>query len=63
MKNNLTNYISDISILMVLYEESEEIIFRTLEKIKNFKIIIIDNKGNKKLKKKLQIISKFLSIF
>ena len=65
MKNNLTNYISDISILMVLYEESEEIIFRTLEKIKNFKIIIIDNKGNKKLKKKItnnfKIFKYFLS--
>ena len=42
---------------MVLYEEPEEIIFRTLEKIKNFKIIIVDNKGNKKLKEK--IINKF----
>ena len=51
------NYISHISILMVLYEEPEEIIFRTLEKIKNFKIIIVDNKGNKKLKEK--IINKF----
>jgi len=42
---------------MVLYDESEEIILKTLEKIKNFKIIIIDNKGDKKLKKK--ITSKF----
>ena len=47
------NDISEITILMVLYEESEEIIFKNLEKIKNFKIIIIDNKGNKKLKKKI----------
>ena len=53
MLNNLMNDISEITILMVLYEESEEIIFKNLEKIKNFKIIIIDNKGNKKLKKKI----------
>ena len=51
--NNLT----EITICMVLYDESEEIILKTLEKIKNFKIIIIDNKGDKKLKKK--ITSKF----
>tara|TARA_B100000131_G_C17992619_1_gene563195 strand:- start:81 stop:944 length:864 start_codon:yes stop_codon:yes gene_type:complete len=49
--------INEITILMVLYDESEEIIFKNLEKIKNFKIIIIDNKGNQKLKNK--IISKF----
>ena len=51
--NNLT----EITICMVLYDESEEIILKTLKKIKNFKIIIIDNKGDKKLKKK--ITSKF----
>ena len=51
--NNLT----EITICMVLYDESEEIILKNLEKIKNFKIIIIDNKGDKKLKKK--ITSKF----
>jgi len=51
--NNLT----EITILMVLYDESEEIILKTLEQIKNFKIIIVDNRGNKKLKDK--ITSKF----
>lgn len=51
------NYISDISILMVFYDETEEIIFRTLEKIKNFEIIIVDNKCDRKLKDK--ILSKF----
>ena len=49
--------LTEITICMVLYDESEEIILKTLEKIKNFKIIIIDNKGDKKLKKK--ITSKF----
>ena len=51
------NYISEISILMVLYDEPEEVIFRTLEEIKKFPIIIVDNKNNKKLKDK--ILSKF----
>ena len=51
------NTLTEITICMVLYDESEEIILKTLEKIKNFKIIIIDNKGDKKLKNK--ITSKF----
>ena len=45
--------ISDITILIVLYQESEEIIFKTLEQIKNFKKIIIDNKGNQELRRKI----------
>jgi GT2 family glycosyltransferase len=45
--------INNITVLIVLYEEPENIIFRTLEQIKNFKIIIVDNKGNQKLKKKI----------
>ena len=55
----------DISILFVLYDESVEIIFKSLEKIKNFNIIIIDNKGDEKLKNeienKYQIEKYFLS--
>ena len=51
------NIISEITILMVLYDETDEIIFKNLEKIKNFKIIIIDNKGDEKLKDR--IIQKF----
>ena len=47
------NTLSEITICMVLYDESEEIILKTLEKIKNFKIIIIDNKGDKELKNKI----------
>ncbi len=45
--------ISQITILMVLYEESEEIVIKTLKKIKNFKIIIVDNTGDQNLKKKI----------
>ena len=44
---------SKITILIVLYDESDEIIFKNLEKIKNFKIIIVDNKGDKKLKNRI----------
>ena len=47
------NKISEITILMVIYDETDEIILKSLEKIKNFKIIIIDNKGDKKLKDKI----------
>ncbi len=56
---------NNISILLVLYEESKELIFKSLEKIKNFNIIIIDNNGDRKLKKviesKYQIEKYFLS--
>jgi len=33
------NKISEITILIVLYDETEEIIFKNLEKIKNFKLL------------------------
>tara|TARA_A100000164_G_scaffold368243_1_gene391219 strand:+ start:2616 stop:3464 length:849 start_codon:yes stop_codon:yes gene_type:complete len=48
---------SQISILMVLYEENMSILSRTLDQLKEFKIIIIDNSGNKKLKD--EILSKY----
>ena len=46
-----------LSILIILYEENFEMINKCLEKIKDFKIIIIDNANNKSLKDK--IIKKF----
>ncbi len=46
-----------LSILIILYQENFEMIEKCLEKIKDFKIIIIDNANNKSLKNK--IISKF----
>lgn len=47
-------YFADTTILIVLYDEKEEILLKSLELIKNFKIIILDNKNNKKLKKKIE---------
>ena len=46
-----------LSILIILYEENYETIDRCLDKIKDFKIIIIDNANDKSLKDK--IIKKF----
>jgi N-acetylglucosaminyl-diphospho-decaprenol L-rhamnosyltransferase len=43
-----------ITIVIVLYEEEFELIYHCLQNIKNFNIIIIDNAGNKNLKKKIQ---------
>ena len=50
--------IGDLTIIIVLYQEKFELIRACLENIKNFKIIIVDNDNNIKIKKK--IVSKFL---
>ena len=42
-----------LSILIILYEENLEIINKCLEKIKDFKVIIIDNANNKSLKNEI----------
>ena len=44
----------EITIVIVLYEEKLDLIFRCLENIKNFKIIIVDNAGNLSLKKQIE---------
>ena len=46
-----------ITIIIVMYEESFDLICKTLEKITNFKKIIIDNAGDANMKN--NIISKF----
>jgi len=42
-----------LTIVIVLYKESYELICKTLDLIKNFKIIIIDNDNNSELEKKI----------
>ena len=42
----------EITIVMVLYKEKLDLVFKCLERIKKFKIIIVDNAGNISLKKK-----------
>ena len=54
--NTLNN---EITIIIVLYEENIQLVLRCLEKIKNFKIIIVDNANNIPLKKKLKKIIEF----
>lgn len=49
--NTLNN---EITIIIVLYEENIKLVLRCLEKIKNFKIIIVDNANNIPLKKKVE---------
>jgi len=50
--------IGDLTIILVLYQEKFELIRACLKNIKNFKIIIVDNDNNIKIKKK--IVSEFL---
>ena len=58
-----SNINHEITIIIVLYEEEFSLIKKCLKNISNFKIIIIDNAGNKKLKKKIEnefIIFKYI---
>ncbi len=54
---------SEITIILVLYEEKINLVFQCLENIKNFKIIIVDNAGNTSLKKKSKKNLKYINIF
>ena len=45
---------NDLTIIIVLFEEKKELLFSCLKNIKNFKIIIIDNAGNEKLKSQVE---------
>ena len=49
---NDETYHTKITILIVLFNENIEIIFKTLNKLKSFKKVIVDNAGNFKIKKK-----------
>jgi len=51
---NDETYHTKITILIVLFNENTEIIFKTLNKLKSFKKIIVDNAGNFEIKKKIQ---------
>ena len=43
----------NLTIQLVLYEDKKETIFRCLDNFKNFKVIILDNSNNFKLKKEI----------
>ena len=46
----MDNAFKELTIIIVLFEEKKDLLFSCLKNIKNFKIIIIDNAGNSKLK-------------
>jgi len=49
------NYSSnDLTIIIVLFEESKDLVFNCLKNIQNFKIIIIDNANDTNLKKEIE---------
>ena len=47
----------ELTIQIVLYEESKELIFECLENLKNFQVLILDNSNNRKLRE--EILNKF----
>jgi len=50
----LNSIFQEITITIVLYEENLSSISNCLENLKGFKIIIIDNAGNFRLKKEIE---------
>ena len=48
------NIKKDITIVLVLYKETFDLVSKTLNSLKLFKIIIIDNDNNLILKKKIE---------
>ena len=49
------NFISnELTIVAILFEEEKELLFKFLKNIRNFKIIIVDNGGNAKLKSQVE---------
>ena len=45
---------NEITIIIVLYEEKEQLVLQCLKNLKNFKIIIVDNANNKALKRQVE---------
>ena len=57
------NSLNNVSVVIVLYKETFEIISKTLNQIRDLEIIIIDNDSNLDLKKKICLnlnISKYI---
>ena len=48
---------NELTVQIVLYEETKELIFECLENLKNFQVLILDNSNNRKLRE--QILNKF----
>ena len=43
------NYVSnELTIIIVLFEEDDELVFNCLKNIQNFRVIIVDNANNNK---------------
>ena len=59
---NIHDY-NSVTVVIVLYKESFDLVSRTLNKIKDYKIIIIDNANNHDLKKRILKIIKFINIY
>ena len=50
---NINDY-SSVTVVIVLYKESFDLVNKTLQTLKNYKIVIIDNANNNELKKILK---------
>ncbi len=48
------NYYQEVTIIIVLFKEDFDLIYKTLDKLRSFKIVIVDNANNQSLKKKIQ---------
>ena len=58
----MKNLYQNITITIILYQENIITISNCLKNLINFKIVIIDNAGNVKLKKEIEKNLKFINI-
>ena len=54
---------NEITVLIVLYKETYELISKTLDTLKSYKKIIIDNGNDLELKKKLKALIRYKVTF
>lgn len=50
----MNNSFKEITVIIILYEESLNLVLKSLQTLKNFKIIIVDNSNNKFLKMQIE---------
>ena len=59
MKDNTKDIINNLTIVLVLFRSTKDIL-KLLDEIKNFRILIVDNGGNKEILLKIKSLNLIL---